>query len=369
MPVGTQGTVKAVPPWDLGRLGASLVLGNAYHLYLRPGHETVARLGGLHRFVGWEGPMLTDSGGFQVFSLAHIGRISDDGVLFRSHLDGGEHFLSPEKTMAVEEALAADIAMVLDEPVPYPTGLAETETATRRTHAWAERCRRAHTRADQALFGIVQGGMDVELRRWSASTLREMDFPGYAIGGLSLGEPKDETWRMVEAVTPELPPEKVRYLMGVGSPDDLLQGIARGVDLFDSSFPTRIARNGSFLTFEGRVNIRNARFQGEAGPVLAGCDCPACERFSAAYLHHLFKAEELLGYHLASLHNLRFMLRLAEEARGAIASGCFHAYAQGFLARFRAPDAEVRAEQKARWLAARGRRGLPKGREDLAPSS
>lgn len=359
MPVGTQGTVKAVPPWDLQRLGASMVLGNAYHLYLRPGHEAVARLGGLHRFVGYDGPMLTDSGGFQVFSLAHIRQISDDGVVFRSHLDGSEHSLSPEKVMEVEEALGADVAMVLDEPVPYPTSVGDTEAATRRTHAWAERCRWAHTRPDQALFAIVQGGLDEGLRRWSAQTLTEMDFPGYAIGGLSLGEPKEETWRMVVTVTAELPGDKARYLMGVGSPDDLLQGIAQGVDLFDSSFPTRIARNGAFLTYEGRVNIKNARFEGEARPVLEGCDCPACERFSAAYMHHLFKAEELLGYHLASLHNLRFMLRLAEEARTAIASGRFRAFATEFLERFKAPDPEVRAEQKARWLAARERRGLP----------
>lgn len=359
MPVGTQGTVKGVPPWDLAKLGASMVLGNAYHLYLRPGHEQIAKLGGLHRFTGWSGPMLTDSGGYQVFSLAHIRRISDDGVVFRSHLDGSEHFLSPEKVMEIEEGLGGDVAMVLDEPVPFPTTPEDTEVAAGRTHRWAARCKEAHRRPGQALFAIVQGGLEPELRHWSARTLREMDFPGYAIGGLSLGEPKEQTWRMVEAVVPELPAENVRYLMGVGSPDDLIEGIARGIDLFDCSFPTRIARNGAFLTPDGRVNIRNARFDGDPGPVFDGCDCPACATFSTAYLHHLFKCEELLGYHLASLHNVRFMIRLAEEARVAIGEGRYRAFADGFLSRFQPPDPEVRAEQKAKWLATRERRGLP----------
>jgi len=291
-----------------------------------------------------------------VFSLASMRDVSDDAVVFRSHLDGREHVLTPERAMEVQQALGADIAMVLDEPVPFPTGVSETEIAAQRTHQWAERCREAHSQPDQALFAIVQGGLDADLRRWSARTLREMDFPGYAIGGLSLGEPKTETWRMVETVTPELPVERVRYLMGVGAPDDLLEGIARGVDLFDSSFPTRLARNGAFLTPEGRVNIRNARLREEEAPVLPGCDCPTCTHFSAGYLNHLFNAAELLAYHLASLHNVRFMIRLAEEARAAIVEGRFAPFARGFLEGFRAPDPDVRADQKARWLVARQRR-------------
>ncbi|MBI2888168.1 MAG: tRNA guanosine(34) transglycosylase Tgt [Chloroflexi bacterium] len=375
MPVGTQGTVKAVAPRDLRELGAQIVLGNAYHLYLRPSHETIARLGGLHRFTGWDGPMLTDSGGFQVFSLAHIRKVTEEGVLFRSHLDGSQHFLSPEVVMEVEEALGADIAMALDQPAPYPSSYEETRAATELTHRWAERCLAAHRRPDQArpggqaLFGIVQGGLEPDLRRWSAQTLVQMGFPGYAIGGLSLGEPKERTWAMVDIVAPLLPPEKPRYLMGMGSPVDLLEGVVRGIDMFDCSFPTRIARNGALLTPEGRVNIRNARFRDEAGPVLPDCDCATCSTFSAAYLHHLFVSQELLAYQLASVHNLRFMVRLMERARAAIVAGTFEELYHTFVAGYQESDPEVRAEQKARWLAARQRKDVLTAQQTRAQTS
>ena len=368
MPVGTQGSVKAVAPWELERLGAQIILGNAYHLYLRPGHERVARLGGLHQFTGWSRPMLTDSGGFQVFSLAHIRQISDDGVAFRSHIDGSDHFLSPERVMEIEQALGADIAMVLDEPSAYPSAPEQVRAATERTHRWAERCLLAHSRSDQALFAIVQGGFEPELRRWSTEALVAMDFPGYAIGGLSLGEPKEQTWAMVDAVTGGLPAEKPRYLMGVGSPEDVLEAIYYGVDMFDSSFPTRIARNGALLMPTGRANIRNARFADDNEPPLPGCDCAACAHFSAAYLRHLFMSQELLAFQLASIHNLRFMVRLVEQARFAIEQGVFEAFRTQFLAQYQSPDAEVRADQKAKWMAARNRRPLTQGAEESIPS-
>lgn len=356
MPVGTQGSVKAVHPEALRDLGAQIVLGNAYHLYLRPGHHLIEQMGGLARFTTWDGPMLTDSGGFQVFSLAHIGKVNDEGVRFRSHLDGSAHLLTPESVMEVEQALGADIAMVLDQPVPYPTSRAATEEALIRTLRWAERCRAAHTRADQALFPIVQGGVEPDLRAESARVLVGMDFPGYAIGGLSVGEPKLLMWQMTELCTDILPAGKPRYLMGVGSPEDLLAGIALGVDMFDCSFPTRIARNGALLTPTGRVNIRNAQYATAGGPVLEGCDCDTCTRFTAAYLHHLFMARELLAYQLASVHNLRFIVRLAEHARAAILGGRFAEFRAEFDAGFRPANTQVQAEQKAKWLEARGRR-------------
>ena len=359
MPVGTQASVKAVHPQQVHDLGAQIVLGNAYHLYLRPGHRTIERLGGLARFSGWNGPTLTDSGGFQVFSLAHINRVDDEGVRFRSHLDGSQHLLTPELTMEIEQALGADIAMVLDQPSSYPVARAAAEAALERTRRWAERCLAAHDRPGQALFAIVQGGFEPDLREVSARTLVAMDFPGYAIGGLSVGEPKEVMWDLLGITTPLLPAHKPRYLMGVGSPEDLLAGIALGVDMFDCSFPTRIARNGALLTPNGRVNIHNAQYKTAAGPVLDGCDCDTCARFSAAYLHHLFNARELQAYQLASIHNLRFMVRLAEQARAAIVAGAFAAFKATFDAGFTATDPAVRAAQKAKWEAARQRKGAP----------
>jgi queuine tRNA-ribosyltransferase len=330
-PVGTQATVKALDPRDLHELGAELILANTYHLYLRPGAEVVAELGGLHGFMGWDGPILTDSGGFQVFSLAENRRATDEGVEFRSHIDGSQHLLTPEAVMRVQEQLGADIAMCLDE-CAEPHDRAYNEQALARTHAWAERCRAAHQRADQALFGIVQGGIFPDLRRQSAEFLTGLDFPGYAVGGLSVGETKEQMYAMLDVTLPELPAGKPRYLMGVGAPEDLLEGVDRGVDLFDCVLPTRLARNAALFTREGRINLRNARFERDPAPPEAGCQCYTCRHFSRAYLRHLFKAEELLVYRLATIHNVHFLLRLMRDLRAAIAAGRFAAFKDDFLA-------------------------------------
>jgi len=334
-PVGTQATVKTVSPGELRALGARLILSNTYHLYLRPGADLIAHLGGLHRFMAWEGPILTDSGGYQVFSLADLRRIDDDGVTFRSHIDGSEHRLTPEKAIAVQEQLGADIIMAFDEcAAPYDR--AYNEAALARTHAWAGRCRAAQTRSDQALFGIAQGGVFADLRQASARTLAGMDFAGYAIGGLSVGESKAEMHAMLQATTPLLPPDKPRYLMGVGSPEDLFEGVARGIDLFDCVLPTRIARNGAVFTRQGRLNLRNAQHARDPQPIEEGCACYACQHFSRAYLRHLVMAKEILGLRLATLHNLHFLLALMRQIRDAILSDTFVALKDEFLAGWQA---------------------------------
>lgn len=353
MPLATQGSVKALDPDDLGHIGATMLLGNAYHLYLRPGPEVVAALGGLHRFMRWEGPILTDSGGFQIFSLGHMRRLNDEGVTFRSHIDGSEHFLTPERVIEIQEALGADIIMVLDECAPYGADPRTLRQAMERTHRWAERCLRRHTRRDQALFGIVQGGTLPELRKESVEALRAMDFPGYAIGGLSVGEPREQMYAVSKETAAGLPADKPRYLMGVGSPEDLVECVSHGIDMFDCALPTRTARNGGLLTPEGRVNIRNARFRNESGPVDPNCDCYTCRTFSAAYMHHLFRCEELLAYRLATIHNLRFVLRLMEQIRMAIAGGSFAEFREAFRATYKSTDDGVRIAQKARWLEGR----------------
>ncbi|MGD8623960.1 MAG: tRNA guanosine(34) transglycosylase Tgt [Anaerolineae bacterium] len=330
-PVGTQATVKALDPRDLDELDAALILANTYHLYLRPGAEVVAEMGGLHRFMGWPGPILTDSGGFQVFSLAENREVGDDGVVFRSHIDGSRHEFTPEAVVGIQELLGADIIMVLDEcAAPYDR--AYNEAALARTHAWARRCQAAQTRDDQALFGIVQGGVFADLRRESARFLTGLDFPGYAIGGLSVGESKAEMYAMLDVTAPLLPADKPRYLMGVGAPEDLLEGVARGMDLFDCVLPTRLARNAALFTRQGRLNMRNARFARDPAPVEAGCGCYTCQTFSRAYLRHLFKAREMLGARLATIHNVHFLLRLMAEVRQAIGEGRFVAYKEAFLA-------------------------------------
>ena len=330
-PVGTQATVKALDPRDLRELGAELILSNTYHLYLRPGADLIAELGGLHRFMGWDGPILTDSGGFQVFSLAERRKVRDEGVEFRSHIDGSRHLFTPEMVIRVQEQLGADIIMVLDECAP-PTDRAYNEQALARTHAWAARCRAAQTRDDQALFGIVQGGVFADLRRQSAEFLVGLDFPGYAIGGLSVGESKEQMYAMLDATTPLLPADKPRYLMGVGAPEDLLEGVARGVDLFDCVLPTRLARNAALLTRRGRLNIRNARFERDPAPIEEGCGCYTCRHFSRAYLRHLFKAGEILAARLATIHNVHFLLQLMRDIRAAIAADRFPAFKAEFLA-------------------------------------
>lgn len=331
-PVGTQGTVKTVAPRELEELGASLILANTYHLYLRPGPEIIARLGGLHRFMGWPGPLMTDSGGFQVFSLEDLRAIDEEGVHFRSHLDGSEHFLTPEKVIEVQEQLGADIIMPLDECTPYPSDHEHNRRALARTHAWAERCRTAQTRPDQALFGIVQGGAFADLRQESARFLVGLDFPGYAIGGLSVGEPKALMHQMLEVTVPLLPEDKPRHLLGVGSPEDLFECVARGIDIFDCVLPTRMARNGAVFTRCGRLNLRNARYTEAPGPIEEGCACYTCQHFSRAYLRHLIKAREILGLHLATLHNLHFTLSLMRDIRAAILDGRFVELKDAFLA-------------------------------------
>ncbi|HEX2034398.1 MAG TPA: tRNA guanosine(34) transglycosylase Tgt [Chloroflexota bacterium] len=352
MPVGTQATVKSLTPEELQALGAQIILSNTYHLHLRPGAEVIARFGGLHRFMGWPGPILTDSGGFQVFSLAHLRRLDDDGVTFRSHIDGSERRLTPEGAIAIQEQLGADVVMAFDECVEYPTTHERARQAMERTHRWAERCRRAQVRRDQALFGIVQGSVYDDLRRESARAIAALDLPGYAIGGVSVGESKSECWRITALVTALLPHERPRYLMGVGSPEDLAHGVGHGVDLFDSVLPTRLARNGALLTDGGRVMISRGVWRDHEGPLEAGCDCYTCAHYSAAYVHHLFKAEELLAYRLASIHNLRYLARLSARMREAILAGEFGAWRQAFLADYRVADEGARQEQREKRLAA-----------------
>ncbi|MBM2831893.1 MAG: tgt [Dehalococcoidia bacterium] len=352
-PVGSQATVKTLTPADLKELKTMLLLANTYHLYLRPGIEVIARLGGLHRFMAWDGPILTDSGGYQLFSLTTLSKVSDDGVLFRSHIDGSEHFLTPEKVIECEEKLGADIIMVLDQPLPNTEDIGQVQAAMERTQRWAERCLRSHRRADQALYGIVQGGVFPELRRQSAAGLTALDFPGYAIGGLGLGEGKEQTLAIVAETVSFLPLDKPRYLMGIGSPEDVIEAIARGVDMFDCALPTRVARNGAFFTRGGRQNIRNAAYKDREAPLDSTCGCYTCRTFSAAYVHHLFKCEELLAYRLATLHNLHFLLGLVREARDAIVNGTFPFFRKEFHSRYRTTSEEVRLEQKRRGLAER----------------
>ncbi len=331
MPVGTQATVKALTPHEVRDLGGKLILSNTYHLYLRPGADLIAAAGGLHRFMGWEGPILTDSGGFQVFSLAPLTRVEDDGVWFRSHLDGSQHFFSPEKAVAVQEALGADIIMAFDQCPPYPCSYEEARQAQERTTRWAYRCREAHRKKDQALFGIVQGGVYRDLREKSVRDLLALDFPGYAIGGLSVGEPKDLMYQVLDYTVPLLPGEKPRYLMGVGSPDCLLEGVARGIDMFDCVLPTRMARHGAVFTRRGILVVRNAAFARDFRPLEEGCDCYACRHFTRAYIRHLIKANEILGLRLTTLHNLRFIFRLMGEIRRAILEGRFAEFKEAFL--------------------------------------
>lgn len=346
MPVGTQASVKALTPEDVSGLGAAMVLANTYHLYLRPGIDVVERLGGLHRFMNWPGPILTDSGGYQVFSLAHLREVSDEGVRFRSHLDGSEHFFTPEMATRFQESLGADVIMAFDECPPYTDDRNAVEEAVERTHRWAERCLESKTSPDQALYGIVQGGAFDDLRLRSAEFLTSLGFDGYAIGGLSIGEPKAVTNAIVEETAAALPADKPRYLMGVGSPEDLIEGVARGIDLFDSALPTRIARNGGIFTKRGRIIVRNADFRDRDEPLEEDCDCYTCRNFSVAYVNHLFRCKELLVYRLATIHNLRFVLRLMEGMRESIAQGSFQTFRESFLDTYRPTDEAVRLSQR-----------------------
>lgn len=346
MPVGTVGAVKCV---DIGRLaetGAQIVLGNTYHLAVRPGDEVVAELGGLHAFSGWQGPMLTDSGGFQVFSLAHKRKLDERGVRFQSHVNGDTIDLTPERSVEVQERLGADIAMVLDEVIGLPAPRDEVRSAMERSQRWAERCLAAATRPDQSLFGIVQGGLDAELRHESAEGLVKLDMAGYGIGGLSVGEPPEEMYRAIAFTTPHLPADRPRYLMGVGTPDDLLEAIERGVDLFDCVMPTRNGRNAVAYTAEGAQRLKNARFKLDDRPLEPDCPCLACQRHSRGYLRHLFAADELLGPMLLSVHNLTYYQRLMAAARAAIEEGSFAAFKRATQERWRRGEAE-RAKTRA----------------------
>ena len=334
MPVGTQATVKAMTPHEMESLGTKIMLSNTYHLHLRPGEDIVQEAGGLHKFMSWDHPILTDSGGFQVFSLAGLRKITEEGAAFRSHLDGSKRFISPEKSMDIQQALGADIAMAFDVCSPYPCDHKTAEEAMHRTHRWAERCKKHHTRQDQALFGIIQGAVYDDLRIESAKVLTDMDFPGYGIGGLSVGEPKPIMYDMLEKIEPYMPKHKPRYLIGVGTPDCFLEGVLRGVDMFDCVLATRIARNGTVFTRNGRLVVRNAAYARDFEPLEEGCDCYACKNFSRAYIRHLIKAEEITGARLTSIHNLRFLIRMMEEIRQAIMEDRFLDYRREFYERY-----------------------------------
>lgn len=334
MPVGTQATVKAMTPREMEEINAKIILSNTYHLHLRPGEDIVREAGGLHRFMDWNHPILTDSGGFQVFSLSELRKITEEGAAFRSHLDGSKQFISPEISMDIQQALGADIAMAFDVCSAYPCDHRTAQEAMHRTHRWAQRCKKHHTRSDQALFGIVQGAFYDDLRIESAKTLADMDFPGYGIGGLSVGEPKPIMYEMLEKIEPYLPKYKPRYLMGVGTPDCFLEGVLRGVDMFDCVLATRIARNGTCFTRNGRLVVRNAAYARDFTPIEQDCDCYACRHFTRAYVRHLLKAEEITGARLTSIHNLRFLIRMMEEIRQAIQEDRFLDYRKEFYEKY-----------------------------------
>ena len=352
MPVGTLGPVKGIDPRDLEQLGFRLMLNNAYHLYLRPGHKIIGEMGGLHRFTGWAGSILTDSGGFQVFSLAKLCRITDAGVSFQSHIDGSAHYITPETAVEIQEALGADIMMAFDQCVALPTEREVIQDAVRRTGLWAVRCQAARRRSDQALFGIVQGGLDADLRVSSARELVPLDFDGYAVGGLSVGESKADMYRMLDVTVPELPAAKPRYLMGVGMPENLLEGVARGIDLFDCVVPSRHGRTGWLFTSFGRVLIKQARYQRDESPVDPACGCPVCGRYSRAYLHHLYNVKEMLASRLNTIHNLWYFSDFMRRMRLAIAEGRFPAFREAFYQKQQEQDdpiggVKVRGEARA----------------------
>lgn len=330
MPVGTQGSVKAVSPDELWQTGAEIILANTYHLYLRPGHRLVERLGGLHRFMGWDGPILTDSGGFQVYSLAKLRNISEEGVVFRSHLDGSQHFVGPEESMDIQRALGSDIVMAFDECVPYPAEYEYVRRSVGLTTRWAERCRGHLTGGKQALFGIVQGGVYPDLREKSVEGLVKLGFDGYALGGLAVGEDRDTRLRVIRQTMRMLPEDKPIYLMGVGAPEDLVESVALGVDMFDCVMPTRNARNGTLFTSRGRITIKNARYVDDERPVDEDCDCYTCSHFSRAYLRHLFLARELLAYRLNTIHNLRYYARLMAGLREAVRTSSLEQFRTSF---------------------------------------
>ncbi|MCA1596441.1 MAG: tRNA guanosine(34) transglycosylase Tgt [Chloroflexi bacterium] len=339
MPVGTQATVKAMTQDELEAIGFPIILGNTYHLYLRPGPDLIERAGGLHRFMSWGGAILTDSGGFQVFSLAALRTIQDDGVCFRSYLDGSEHLFTPESVIEIQQAIGADIIMAFDECAPFPCSEEDAGAAMRRTHRWAARCKTRWLQGDttrQALFPIVQGSFYRTLRTESARAMSDLDLPGVAIGGVSVGEPAERSREVIEWTAPLLPADRPRYLMGVGTPEDILEAVERGIDMFDCVLPTRLGRNGSVYTSRGRLNLRIRAFAEDSGPIDPACQCPTCTRYSAAYLRHLYRADEILAARLATYHNLYFYQSLMSGIRDSIECGTFDGFKRTFLERFRA---------------------------------
>jgi queuine tRNA-ribosyltransferase len=333
MPVGTQATVKAVTPENLREMQAEIILGNTYHLYIRPGHELIESFGGLHQFMNWPGSILTDSGGFQIFSLKELATITEAGAAFRSHLDGAKLFLSPEDAIHVQESLGSDIMMCLDTCIPFPADREQTMRSTHLTTRWARRCRDAQRHEDRLLFGIVQGGMYPELRQAHAQSLIDIGFDGYALGGLSVGEPKEEMMAMIEASVPSLPSDYPVYLMGVGTPEDLVEGVWRGIDMFDCVMPTRNARNGTLFTSRGKVVLKNSQYRDDHLPVDENCSCYTCRNYSRAYLRHLFQSREILSYHLNTIHNLHYYVHLMADIRAALEEDRFAAFRKDFYGR------------------------------------
>ncbi|HEY3275414.1 MAG TPA: tRNA guanosine(34) transglycosylase Tgt [Syntrophorhabdaceae bacterium] len=340
MPVGTQGSVKAATHRDLKEMGVKIILANAYHLYLRPGDSLIKDFGGIHQFSGWDGSVLTDSGGYQIFSLGVLREIKEDGVMFQSHIDGSKHFLSPERAIEIQENIGADICMCFDECAPYPSSFEYTSSSMELTSRWALRCKEAKGKKDSLLFGIIQGGFYDALRVKSARDLVDMDFDGYAVGGLSVGEPKSLMWDMVDAVTPYLPHEKPRYMMGLGFPEDIVEGVKKGIDMFDCVIPTRHARNGSLFTSAGRINIKHARYTRDAKPLDRECDCYTCRTFSRAYLRHLFISHELTGYYLNTLHNIYYYIGLVRKIREAIREKRFDSFYHDFKNKWEGGDVQ-----------------------------
>jgi len=334
MPVGTQATVKTMTPEELQEIGASIILSNTYHLYLRPGHRIIEEAGGLHKFMNWNKSILTDSGGFQVFSLGNLREINEEGVTFRSHIDGSLHFIGPETSMEIQKSLGSDIVMAFDECIPYPSTYEYVKNSVERTTRWAERCKKVDLKPHQTLFGIVQGGVFKELREQSAKDLISLDFKGYAIGGLSVGEPKKEMYKVLDYVVPILPEEKPRYLMGVGSPDDIFEGVIRGIDMFDCVLPTRIARNGTVFTRKGKLVVRNAAYARDFSPLDPHCNCYTCRNYTRAYIRHLINTKEILGIRLTTIHNLFFLISLMSNIRQAIKQDSLLEYKREFFAEF-----------------------------------
>ena len=335
MPVGTQATVKALAPDDLYEIGVQIILSNSYHLYLRPGDHLVQKAGGLHAFINWNRSILTDSGGFQVISLSKLRKITEEGVYFNSHIDGSRHLLTPEKAVSIQENLGADIIMCFDEPSPYPSSYEETEKSLERTYRWAARCQNAHNKENQSLFGIIQGSIYPELRKKSAEQIISLDFPGYAIGGLSVGEPKADMYHNLEILNPLLPLAKPRYLMGVGSPEDLIEGVRRGVDMFDCVLPTRLARHGTAYTDKGKITVRNAIYAEDFEPIDRECGCYVCRNYTRAYIRHLIKAGEILAHRLLSYHNIYFLVKLMENIRRSIKEGAFNRFTEEFYYKYK----------------------------------